>query len=95
MARGRSRRPSVGNISSAPLKAGDGSAHFRAPMMWPILPVLDDFRPDLILVSAGFDALRAASSLASRCVSVGATRMPPGFRKWDHAVALFAAPEVR
>lgn len=46
----------VGNIWNAPLKAGDGAEAFRAAMTERILPALDAFRPDLILVSAGFDA---------------------------------------
>jgi len=48
----------VGNIFNAPLSAGDGSEAFRAAMSEKILPRLDDFRPDLVLVSAGFDAHR-------------------------------------
>jgi acetoin utilization deacetylase AcuC-like enzyme len=46
----------AGNIFNAPLKAGDGSVEFRAAMTERILPALDEFRPELILISAGFDA---------------------------------------
>ncbi|GJE57823.1 MULTISPECIES: histone deacetylase family protein [Methylobacterium] len=46
----------VGNIHNAPLKAGDGSDAFREALGERIVPALHDFRPDLILVSAGFDA---------------------------------------
>lgn len=46
----------VGNIVNAPLKAGDGGHQFRAAMTERVLSALDDFQPDLILVSAGFDA---------------------------------------
>jgi acetoin utilization deacetylase AcuC-like enzyme len=46
----------AGNIFNAPLKAGDGGAAFREAMSTRILPALDSFRPDLILISAGFDA---------------------------------------
>jgi len=46
----------VGNIFNAPLAKGDGGAEFRAAMRNRILPQLDAFRPDLILISAGFDA---------------------------------------
>lgn len=46
----------VGNIFNAPLGAGDGSAAFREAMSTRILPALDAFRADLMLVSAGFDA---------------------------------------
>ncbi|MGF7159767.1 acetoin utilization deacetylase AcuC-like enzyme [Rhodoligotrophos appendicifer] len=48
----------VGNIVNAPLRAGDGSDRFREAMMSTILPALDAFEPDLIVVSAGFDAHR-------------------------------------
>jgi len=46
----------VGNIVNAPLVKGDGGPEFREAMRSRILPKLDAFRPDLILVSAGFDA---------------------------------------
>ena len=46
----------AGNIFNAPLRAGDGSAQFRAAMDSVILPALDVFAPDLIIISAGFDA---------------------------------------
>ena len=48
----------VGNIFNAPLRAGDGGEQFRAAMSSVILPALDAFRPDLVIVSAGFDAHR-------------------------------------
>jgi acetoin utilization deacetylase AcuC-like enzyme len=43
-------------IVNAPLKAGDGGAAFRAAFEGRILPRLADFRPELIVISAGFDA---------------------------------------
>jgi acetoin utilization deacetylase AcuC-like enzyme len=46
----------VGNIFNAPLRAGDGSAQFRDAMSSVILPALDSFGPDLLVISAGFDA---------------------------------------
>ena len=46
----------AGNIVNAPLRSGDGGPRFREAMEARILPALDAFRPDLILVSAGFDA---------------------------------------
>jgi acetoin utilization deacetylase AcuC-like enzyme len=48
----------VGNIFNAPLKRGDGGLEFRTAMEKKILPALDKFAPELILVSAGFDAHR-------------------------------------
>jgi len=46
----------VGNIFNAPLAPGDGSEEFRAAYEDRILPALDTFAPDFLLVSAGFDA---------------------------------------
>ena len=48
----------VGNILNAPLPPGTGSAGFRAAWSGRLLPALDGFRPQLVLVSAGFDAHR-------------------------------------
>ena len=45
----------VGNIVNAPLLADSGSREFREAFTSRILPALDNFRPDLILISAGFD----------------------------------------
>jgi acetoin utilization deacetylase AcuC-like enzyme len=46
----------AGNIFNAPLKAGDAGSVFRGAMQARILPALDAFHPDFILISAGFDA---------------------------------------
>jgi acetoin utilization deacetylase AcuC-like enzyme len=46
----------VGNIVNVPLRPMSGSGQFRLGMTQRILPALDAFRPDLVLVSAGFDA---------------------------------------
>ena len=43
-------------IVNAPLSAGDGSEVFRDAMATKILPRVDAFAPDLIVISAGFDA---------------------------------------
>ena len=53
---GSARETGAGNIFNAPLRAGDGSAQFREAMGSVILPALDVFAPDLIIISAGFDA---------------------------------------
>jgi acetoin utilization deacetylase AcuC-like enzyme len=36
-----------------------GSSQFRAAMTQRIMPALDAFRPELVLISAGFDAHRS------------------------------------
>jgi acetoin utilization deacetylase AcuC-like enzyme len=46
----------VGNIFNAPLRAGDDGARLREAFQQRILPALESFAPELILVSAGFDA---------------------------------------
>ncbi len=45
-----------GTIVNAPLNAGDGSEVFRDAMDSMVLPRIDAFAPDLIVISAGFDA---------------------------------------
>jgi acetoin utilization deacetylase AcuC-like enzyme len=46
----------AGNIVNAPLPPGAGSAEFRAAFATKIAPALRDFRPQLVMISAGFDA---------------------------------------
>jgi len=48
----------VGNLVNAPLPPGTGSTEFRQVWDQLLLPRLHDFRPQLVLVSAGFDAHR-------------------------------------
>lgn len=48
--------PSRRHIVDAPLKYGDGSAQFRAAVEALWVPAIEAFKPELILVSAGFDA---------------------------------------
>ncbi|MGG7519502.1 histone deacetylase family protein [Allorhizobium undicola] len=45
-----------GTIVNAPLSENAGSDHFREAFKSRVLPALHDFAPDLILISAGFDA---------------------------------------
>ena len=45
-------------IVNAPLRAGDGGDKFREAFQSRILPRLRDFAPELIVISAGFDAHR-------------------------------------
>ena len=46
------------NIVNAPLRAGDGGDKFKAAFTERVLPSLRAFRPDIVLISAGFDAHR-------------------------------------
>ena len=43
-------------VVNAPLRPGDGSEAFHAAFATRILPRLRDFRPELVVISAGFDA---------------------------------------
>jgi acetoin utilization deacetylase AcuC-like enzyme len=52
----RSERGEHDTVVNAPLSPGDGGAKFREAFENVILPRLRDFRPELIVISAGFDA---------------------------------------
>jgi acetoin utilization deacetylase AcuC-like enzyme len=54
----RDERGAHDNIVNAPLRAGDDGAVFREAMETRLLPRVKAFRPDLIVISAGFDAHR-------------------------------------
>ncbi len=56
--RGRLRAGEKNTIVNVPLRAGDDGAIFREAFETGILPRLEAFRPDLVVVSAGFDAHR-------------------------------------
>ena len=49
----------VGNVVNAPLPPGSDGAAFRAAWTERLLPALDAFAPELLIVSAGFDAHKA------------------------------------
>jgi acetoin utilization deacetylase AcuC-like enzyme len=46
----------AGNIFNAPLTEGDEGDEFREAMMGRVFPAVEKFAPDLIIISAGFDA---------------------------------------
>lgn len=48
----------VGNVVNVPLRPMAGSVEFRQAFNEFILPALEDFRPDFVLISAGFDGHR-------------------------------------
>jgi acetoin utilization deacetylase AcuC-like enzyme len=49
----------VGNIVNAPLRPMSGSEQFRKAFSTVILPALEAFGPEFVIISAGFDAHRA------------------------------------
>jgi acetoin utilization deacetylase AcuC-like enzyme len=53
---GAASETGAGNIVNAPLSAGDEGDEFRDAMTARVLPALEKFRPDLLIISAGFDA---------------------------------------
>jgi acetoin utilization deacetylase AcuC-like enzyme len=53
---GAASETGLGNIVNVPLRPMSGSTQFRAGVSQRILPALEAFRPQLILISAGFDA---------------------------------------
>ena len=54
----RSEAGEFDTIVNAPLRAGDGGPIFREAFETAILPRLKNFSPDLVMISAGFDAHR-------------------------------------
>jgi acetoin utilization deacetylase AcuC-like enzyme len=46
------------NVANAPLAPGNGSTEFRQAWTRELLPALDAFAPELVIISAGFDAHR-------------------------------------
>ena len=46
----------VGNILNLPMSPDSGSTEFRAAVTGSLVPALHQFKPDLLLISAGFDA---------------------------------------
>jgi acetoin utilization deacetylase AcuC-like enzyme len=56
---GAARETGLGNVVNRPLRAGAGSAEFRTAFGEWIMPAMGHFAPDLLIVSAGFDAHEA------------------------------------
>jgi acetoin utilization deacetylase AcuC-like enzyme len=56
---GAASETGVGNIVNVPLPPMAGSSQFRLGFSRDILPALDAFRPEIVLISAGFDAHRS------------------------------------
>ena len=61
---GASNETGLGNIFNAPMAPNEGGTEFRAAMENIIFPALRDFKPDMVFISAGFDA-HARDPLAS------------------------------
>jgi len=61
----------VGATLNVPLRPGDGDDRFLAGLIEALVPAMEDFRPEFVLVSAGFDA-HAADPLGGLRVSTEA-----------------------
>ncbi len=55
---GAASETGVGNIINAPVAPHAAREHWRGAFAGTLMPALDAFQPDLILISAGFDAHR-------------------------------------
>lgn len=55
---GAASETGVGNVVNLPLRAMTGSAEFRLAWADKVFPALERFRPELVMISAGFDAHR-------------------------------------
>jgi acetoin utilization deacetylase AcuC-like enzyme len=55
---GAAHETGVGNVLNCPLPDGAGSKAFREVMERVVLPRVDAFSPELLIISAGFDAHR-------------------------------------
>jgi acetoin utilization deacetylase AcuC-like enzyme len=53
---GAASETGVGNIANFPMAAGEGSDAFRKGYTRQLLPALREFDPELLIISAGFDA---------------------------------------
>jgi acetoin utilization deacetylase AcuC-like enzyme len=53
---GAAHETGVGNVLNVPLRDGDGGKAFRDVMDRVVLPRVEDFAPEFLLISAGFDA---------------------------------------
>ena len=56
---GAAHETGVGNVLNVPLPDGTGSQGFRAAWERQILPRVDAFKPEMVIISAGFDAHKA------------------------------------
>lgn len=54
----RDEQGAAHNVANAPLAPGSGGTEFRRAWSRELLPALDAFAPELVIISAGFDAHR-------------------------------------
>ena len=54
----RGRGAGEGFTINVPMEAGEGDEEYHATFMKALIPVADDFKPEFVIISAGFDAHR-------------------------------------
>ena len=67
-----------GTVLNVPMAAGDGDAAYLAEFEGAVLPAIEDFAPDLVVVSAGFDAHERDPLSGTRVTTDGFRRMSEG-----------------
>ena len=80
----RGRGAGEGTTLNAPLPAGSGDAEWLAALENTLLPALEDFAPEFVIVSAGFDA-HAEDQLSGTLVTEA------GYRAMTRSVLDFAS----
>ncbi len=80
----RGRGSGVGFTLNLPLAAGSGDAEYRTVIVERVLPALRDFAPEVLLLSAGFDAW-AGDPLGGMRVSAD------GFTRWGRLLGELAS----
>ena len=105
----RGSGPAIGTKHNVPLPAGSGDDAFTEAWLDQLLPAVEDFAPEAILVSAGYDAHRADPLAMLRVTeqgfgavaeATGRRRAPPGAfaaspSRWRAATTSRAARQRR
>lgn len=71
----RGRGAGEGTTLNLPMPSGAGDAEYLAAFEGTLLPALEDFAPDFVLISAGFDAHRDDPLSGTRVTGAGFGRM--------------------
>jgi acetoin utilization deacetylase AcuC-like enzyme len=67
-----------GSVLNVPMAAGDGDAQYLAEFEGAVLPAIEAFAPDFLILSAGFDAHERDPLSATRVSTAGFARMSEG-----------------
>ncbi len=78
----RGAGPALGTTVNIPLPAGTGDSVFLDAYQTEIAPVLDRFKPELLLVSAGYDAHRDDPLAGLDVTTEGYRRLATMIKTW-------------